>query len=345
MHRSSLKGLLPAVLCALLLLGPIGAAHAAGNPIVIRIGSDIDRGVVLSQAVYRLADLVAQRSKGRIKIEYFPNSALGNAEEQISGARSGTQEIWFGANPQMGRLVPAFQLFSPAFAYEDRDAMRAVLNSDFFADLRDQALKKVGMRMLSWDWFRGYRYLCTIRPVRTLEDLKGLKLRVPPAPAKLTSWKKLGASPTPTAAAEIFMALKQKVVEGVEIELQTIHKEHMDEVCKYLTLTAHDATFSSFTVNEAFWDTLSPADQKLIVDAIHEEGKWAATHFDAEEAQTRAAMETMGVQFIELSKAERARWYALGQENFLELEKTKKWWPDGTVEKIRAKDPHYYKPL
>ena len=333
-----------AALCALLALAAARSGHAADNPVTMRIGSDIDQGVVLSQAVYRLADDVAKRSNGRIKIQYFPNSQLGTAEEQISGARSGTQEVWFGANPQMGRLIPAFQLFSPAFAYPDRDAMRAVLNSEFFARLRDQALKKAGVRMLSWDWFRGYRYLCSIRPVRTLEDLKGLKVRVPPAPAKLDSWKALGASPTPTAAAEIYMALQEKVVEAVEIELQTIHQEHYDEVCKYLTLTAHDSTYAGFTVNEAFWDTLSPADQKLIVDAIHEEGQWAAVHFDRDEADTRAAMEKMGVQFIELSKEERARWYALGQENFLNLEKTKKWWPDGAVEKIRARDSRYYKP-
>lgn len=342
MFRSPLKPTLLAVLCALLGVAAGRPAHAADNLITIRIGSDIDRTVVLSQGVFRVADDVAKRSKGRIKILYFPNSELGSAEEQISGARSGTQEVWFGANPQMGRLIPAFQLFSPAFAYEDREAMRAVLDSEFFADLREQALKKVGMRMLSWDWFRGHREVCSIRPVRTLEDLKGLKLRVPPAPAKLASWKALGASPTPTAAAEVFMALQEKVVEAVEIELQTIHQEHFDEVCKYLTLTAHDSTYSSFTVNEAFWSKLSPADQKLIVDAIREEGKWVAVHFDEEEAKTRAAMEKMGVQFIELSKQERARWFALGQASFLELEKTKKWWPDGAVEKIHARDRHYY---
>lgn len=344
MPRSSLKFLALVLLCGLLSGPPARPATAAEPAITIRIGADIDRSVVLSQAVFRLADRVGQLTNGRIKIEYFPNSELGSAEEQISGARSGTQQIWFGANPQMGRLVPAFQLFSPAFAYEDRNAMRAVLNSEFFAHLRDDALKKVGMRMLSWDWFRGYRYLCTVRPVRALEDLKGLKLRVPPAPAKLASWKKLGASPTPTAASEIFMAMQEKVIEGTEIELQTIHKEHFDEVCKYLTLTAHDSTYSSFTVNEAFWSGLSPADQKLIVDAIHEAGQWAVSHFDEEEAQTRAEMEKQGVTFIELSKPERQRWFALGQENFLELEKSKHWWPDGTVEKIRAKDPYYYKP-
>ncbi len=340
----SLTRLLTFVLFVGLLSGlPAGPAQAAEPALTIRIGSDIDRGVVLSQAVFRLADRVKQLTNGRINVQYFPNSELGNAEEQISGARSGTQEIWFGANPQMGRLVPAFQLFSPAFAYEDRNAMRAVLNSEFFAGLRDEALKKAGMLMLSWDWFRGYRYLCAIRPVRTLEDLKGLKLRVPPAPAKLASWKKLGASPTPTAASEIFMAMQEKVIEGVEIELQTIHKEHFDEVCKYLTLTAHDETYSSFTVNEAFWVNLKPADQKIVVDAIHEAGQWAAAHFDEEEAQTRKVMEKQGVQFIELSKQERQRWFALGQENFVELEKSKRWWPEGTVEKIRAKDPRYYK--
>ena len=344
MARDALKFLLTALLGGLLGGLPARPAAAADPAITIRIGSDIDRGVVLSQAVYRLADRVSERTKGRIKILYFPNSELGSAEEQIAGTRSGTQDLWFGANPQMGRLVPAFQLYSPAFVYEDRNAMRAVLNSEFFANLRDQALTSVGMRMLSWDWFRGYRYLCTIRPIRTLEDLRGLKVRVPPAPAKLASWKKLGASPTPTAPAEIFMALQEKVIEGVEIELQTIHREHYDEICKYLTLTAHDATYSSFTVNDAFWKTLGPADQKIVVDAIQEAGQWAAAHFDEEEAQTRTAMEKLGVVFIELPKPERQRWIALGQENYVELEKSKQWWPAGTVEKIRAKDPRYYKP-
>jgi len=327
-----------------LAFGAPGIAGAQATK-TMRIGADVPKDVPVSEGIYCLAEKVGAQTSGRVKIEYYPNSQLGTPEEQIAGTRAGSQEGWFGAAGQMARLVSTYQLFSPAFAYQDREAVLALLRSPYFDGVRTELQHKHGLVTLFYDWFRGYRQLLAKRPIRKLEDLQGLKLRVPASPAKVFAWKKLGASPTPIPPAELYMALKEGVVDGLEIELETMHADHHDEIAKYLTLTSHEASFASLVVNQGFWQTLAPDDRKIIKAAADECGRRASATTEALDKKTVEVMQKeLRVEVITLTPAAREAFLKVGRQILDELDAQNKWWPVGTVAKIRAKDPQYYRP-
>ncbi len=332
------------VLVAALALAAPGTA-AAQAPRTMRIGADVPKDVPASQGISCMAEQVGKRTAGRVKLEYYPNSQLGTAEEQIAGTRAGSQDGWFGAAGQMARLLSTYQVMSPAFAHRDRGAVLAVLRSPFFDGVRAELQQKHGLVTLFYDWFRGDRQLLTKRPIRKLEDLQGLKLRVPPSPAKVFAWKKLGASPTPIPPSELYLALKEGIVDGVEIEIETMHAEHLDEIVKYLTLTHHESSFASLVINQKFWEILTGDERKTLKEAADECGRWVSANVDALDKKTAETMnKELKVELITLTPAQREPFFTLGQQGLDELEVQRKWWPAGTVAKIRAKDPQYYRP-
>jgi TRAP-type transport system periplasmic protein len=331
-------------LAVALALGGAGLA-AAQTTKTLRIGADVPKDVPASDGIACMATEVAKRTAGRIKIEYYPNSQLGTPEEQIAGTRAGSQEGWFGAAGQTARLLSTYQLTSPAFAHPDRGAALALLRSPFFDGVRAELQQKHGLVTVFYDWYRGDRELLAKRPIRSVQDLQGLKLRVPASPAKVAAWKKLGASPTPIPPAELYMALKEGVVDGLEIELETMHADHHDEVAKYLTLTHHESSFASLIVNQKFWDGLTADDRKILKDVAGECGRGVTASIEERDRKTLEAMKKeMKVEVITLTPAQREPFLKIGQQGFEELEAQKKWWPAGTVAKIRARDPQYYRP-
>ncbi len=337
-----MSALVVAIISVVLALATPAAAQSTK---VLKIGADVPKDTTVSDGIACLADKTGKRTSERVKLEYYPNSQLGTAEEQIAGTRTGSQDGWFGSNPQMARLLSTYQILSPAFAHRDRLAMLAVLRSPFFDGVRGELLQKHGLVTVFYDWFRGERHLLTKRPIRRIEDLQGLKLRVPPSPAKTASWKKLGASPTPIPPAELYMALKEGVVDGLEIELQTMHADHLDEVAKYLTLTHHEATLTSLVINQHAWQRLTSDEQKALRDSADECGRWVNQTMEAQDLKTIEAMKKeQKVEVITLTPAAREPFLRIGQQGLDELEVQKKWWPAGTVAKIRAKDPQYFKP-
>lgn len=330
----------------LLVGGYLSDCSAAQKVTTIRVGSTLVKEHPLSEAIYHLSAQVAQKTNGRIVIQYHPNSELGKAVEQLSGVRMGVQEMFFGANGRFSRIAKEFNLLSPSFTYKTAEDKLALLNSKFFAKLWVDLQTKYGLVVLNWDWLRGYRNLATKKPVVNLEELKGLKLRVPPSPAKIVVWKMLGASPTPTASSEQYMALKEGVIDGVEHNLFSIHGKHLDEIVKYVTMTKHEPIFCGFVVNGNFWNSLAPADRSIIQNAIKQAREWAAARSAKMNQEYINEMKTKEkVNFLELSPAERDRWFAIGAKAFQKLEDTKNWWPKGTVAKIMAKDPNYYNPV
>src|SRR5690606_17364582 len=122
---------------------------------------------------------------------------------------------------------------------------------------------------------RGPRYLTTTdRPIHRPEDLNGLKLRVPALPVYIKSWNIFGANTTPVNYSDMFIALKQGVVEGQENPLEVIYTSHLYEVQRYIMETEHLLSFYVMVVGDAFYQKFNAADQKLIVEASHQSAEY-----------------------------------------------------------------------
>ncbi|HEX7630090.1 MAG TPA: TRAP transporter substrate-binding protein, partial [Candidatus Methylomirabilis sp.] len=162
-------------------------------------------------------------------------------------------------------------------------------------------VKSGNMRILGLSR-RGARLLTANIPIPSPAELKGLKLRVPEIPQWVAIWKEIGALPTPVAWPEVFTALQTGVVNGQENPILQIHEAKLYEVQKYVMMTEHLSPYFHWIANEKFLQGLSPANRKIVEDAVKSAADWGSTKQVEKAAELRAMMEKFGTKFIEVDK-------------------------------------------
>jgi tripartite ATP-independent transporter DctP family solute receptor len=221
--------------------------------------------------IQKFADLVAQKSGGKIKITPYPNAVLGGDNQNISGARGGTIDMTTLVTGGLVGVVKDFMLFDFPFLFNNEQEAFALADGPIGKKLMDK-LPDVGLVGLGI-WDLGFRNLTNGRhPVAKVEDIAGLKLRVVQVPIYLDVFKALGANAVPLAFPELYTALEQRAVDGQENPLGLIETNKFYEVQKYLTLTRHTYSGMAVVMSKKTWDTMSEAERKIIQDSAHEAG-------------------------------------------------------------------------
>ena len=190
-------------------------------------------------------DRIRNATNGRLDIKLFPANQLGSDTDLLSQVRSGGVEFFNQASVVLSTLVPAAGIVNTGFAFHDYNEVWKAMDGPLGTYVRAQ-IEKVGLLTMSKPWDNGFRNVTTsTKPVKTPDDLKGLKLRVPAAPMLSTLFTSLGASPSPINFNELYSALQTKLVEGQENPLAIISTARLYEVQKYCSLTNH--------VWDAYW--------------------------------------------------------------------------------------------
>jgi tripartite ATP-independent transporter DctP family solute receptor len=237
---------------------------------VIRWGHLVDTGNPINLGVVRFAELVEKKSGGKMKIREFGSSQLGNEMQQQSAVRGGTQEIFTGSLTSLTGLVKEFGILDLPFSFNSVPQANAVLDGPFGELLLKRLAEKDIVGLAYWD-LGGFRSVTNSkRPVTKLEDLSGLKLRVIGNPVYIETFKALGANPVPLNFAEVYQALESRAIDGQENPVSVIRSSKFYEVQKYLSLTNHTYTINLVQVSKRFWDTLSPAEQRILREAAAE---------------------------------------------------------------------------
>ena len=252
-------------------IGALAASIAAGahaQQITIRWGDVVPATHPSAQMIERIATDVKAKSAGRIVIQSFPNGQLGSSRDMIDATANGVQQIVTEGAANFGAWVPAISVVEAPYIWRDAAHLDKVMNGPIGEQFNDMLVKARGMRILGTTYY-GTRHITTSnKEVRTPADLVGFKLRVPENDVFKAMAEAWGARPTPMNFGELYLALKQNVVDGQENPLPTIKSGKFDEVQKYLVLSGHVITPRLVVVNEAFWQGLTPADRKIIADAV-----------------------------------------------------------------------------
>lgn len=223
-------------------------------------------------AATRFKEQVEAATKGELKITLHPGGELGSDPALLEGVRLGTIDIVEAGNPFFTRFEPKLNVLDLPYLFEDYDHVYRVIDGPVGRRLLD-GLDKHGMKGLAF-WEIGFRSVTTKdRPIRTPDDLKGLRIRTTPNPAHVEAFKLLGAVPTPLPFTEVYLALETGTVDGQENPLGTIRAARFYEVQDHLTLSRHAYTVSIVAMNQGKWDALSPDQQKIILDAAAEAQK------------------------------------------------------------------------
>ncbi len=211
-----------------------------------------------------MADAIRADTKGRVDIQIFPNNQLGSDTDMLSQLRSGGVEFFTLSGLILSTLVPAASINGIGFAFADYDQVWKAMDGDLGAYVRAQ-IAKANLVAMDKIWDNGFRQITTsTKPITTPDDLKGMKLRVPPSPLWTSMFEALGAAPVSINFAEVYSALQTKVVEGQENPLAIISTAKLYEVQKYCSLTNHMWDGFWFLANGRAWERL-PADLRAIV--------------------------------------------------------------------------------
>jgi tripartite ATP-independent transporter DctP family solute receptor len=221
----------------------------------------------------KFKQLVEEKSGGKIHIDIFPSSQLGNGRDEIEGLQLGSIQFHVGSVAPVANFAPKLNVLSLPYLFRDKDHAIKVLDGDIGKELSAD-LEGKGIVNLAY-WENGWRHMTNnVKPIKTAADFKGLKIRVQESPVYMSFMKALGATPTPIPFGELYSAMEQKVVDGQENPLAQITQNKFNEVQKYMTLTAHSYDAAVFLVSKAALDKLPPDLQKVVRDAAMEAGNY-----------------------------------------------------------------------
>ncbi|HZY18445.1 MAG TPA: TRAP transporter substrate-binding protein [Ramlibacter sp.] len=260
----------------------------------------------VSFGVKRFSELVAAKSGGKLKVQEFPASQLGNELQQQSSLQSGVQEMSAPATTSLAGTVKEFGLVDFPFAVGSYAEADALLDGPFGQALLAKLPEK-GLVALGY-WDLGFRNVTNSkRPITRAEDLDGLKIRVIPNPVFLDTFKAFKANPVPMPFAELFVALETRAVDGQENPYAVILSNKFYEVNKFVSATNHVYAANIILVSKRFWDRLSATEQKILRDAAAESRDYQRQVSRAAAQKAVGELQAKGMQYNEVSPAAQAK--------------------------------------
>lgn len=228
---------------------------SAQSPSVFRMAHAEAIGSPMTLAFEKWGKLLKERSNGRIDAQHFPAGQLGNYTQLIEGSRLGTIQATAGGPDTEEAVAPEIAVTGLGFIFKDEAHVDKVLQGEIGQEMSKIAREKTGVEFVAYGEV-GFRHLLSKRPVTSLGELKGLKLRVPELKIWVDFWRALGANPTPLAYAEQYSALATGVIDGLEADFFSINGFKWYEHAKHLTLTYHWFLPKAIRVNAKWLDSL-----------------------------------------------------------------------------------------
>ncbi|MCM2297232.1 TRAP transporter substrate-binding protein [Rhodoferax sp.] len=248
------------------------AADPVKKPIVMKLGHVQNESDLWQLGALKFAELVDAKTKGEVQVKVFPNSTIGNDRDMAEGMQIGSVDFALIAGV-LGNFEPSIQIMELPYLFKDETHLRKVMYGPIGDQLLDKLLKSSDIRGLAF-WERGPRQLTTNKPINSLSDIKGLKIRVPEIPPIIAAWKAMGTNPTPMAWGEVYTGLQQNVIEAQENPVPFIHAGKIYEVQKYIAMTNHKYEYVLIAMSNKAWLKLNSEQQKAIKEAADEATKY-----------------------------------------------------------------------
>ena len=256
-------------LAIILMVGSV-LVIGAGTPVVaktviLKMGWTTSDGATDPYAITarQFAMALEKEAPGQFKVELFPNRALGDEKEMLEGLSFGTLHMAVITNAPIASIEPAFQINDLPFLYSDEKKAHAILDGKAGQEL----MKKLEAKNIIGFGFAegGFRQMINnVRPVNTPEDVEGIKWRVMQNPVYIGMFRSLGGNAVPMAWGEVFTAVQQGTIDGLEIPIAVIQNNGYFEVTKYLSLTNHTYSALGVLMAQKTWGKLTPEQQTAV---------------------------------------------------------------------------------
>ena len=249
---------------------------------------------------------VEKRTNGEVKINVFANNALGSPPEVLEQVIHGAVDMSLSGQDQLAKHLPFYDTISTPFAFKDYATADKIIDGDFKTWADPELAKKGLVHLSDWEW--GFRQLTNSKkPILAPADLKGMKIRTPPAFAYQAFVEAAGGNAVTIAFPELVMAMKQGVVDGQENPIGTIYSLKLYETQKYMTILNYTYSSMVHVVNKNSWAKLTPAQQKIVQEESANAARLARKTLRDDEATQLKDLEAKG---IVISRPDLAPWKA-----------------------------------
>ncbi|MEM5780390.1 MAG: C4-dicarboxylate TRAP transporter substrate-binding protein [Lawsonibacter sp.] len=314
--------------------GSTSTPAPSGEKVTLQLGFENSLSEPVGQAAQKWADLLTEKSGGTMEIVLYPDSQLGDKSELIDSMLLGENVATLADGAFYADYgVPDFGIVFGPFLFDNWDQCWTLIESDWYKDQCAQ-LEAKGLKLLASNWAYGARHTLTVKPVNTVEDLAGMKIRVPNNKIQSLGFDVLGATSTGMALGDVYQALQTKTIEGAENPLSTLYGRKLHEVAKYLILDGHVLNFTTWVCSNDWFNSLTAEQQEMLLETGKEAGVYNNQVQAASEQEYLQKMEDEGVTVVEPSqevldgfRTKAMAFYDMGSQFG---------WSDGLYDTVRA---------
>ena len=288
---------------------------------------------ISTQAMTYMKDYIEEKSGGAIIVNTFPSSQLGQAADQLEMTGQGSIDLFLEANYMTSNGVDEAKVGSLVFTITSKDEYRRLNESELTKQWQDKFCELNNIKIIASNWYRNGTALVSNREIHSVEDMQGLKVRIPQVDITLDCFQTVGMNPTPIAYNESLLSLQQGIVEAIWCTEDAAYTMGFYEVAQYLIeLNSYfDAMY--VYMNNDLYNSLTDAQRDLIVEAAHEAGVYYSGLAEDALAESVAKMKEAGVEVITLPEEEalKLRDQMRGIADRYEAEVV---WPAGTYDEV-----------
>lgn len=281
---------------------PAEAPAAVEPEITIKFGSVNNDATPDSEYLRKVAEDIKTRSNGRIVMDIYYNSALGDNIALLEAMQLGTVEMGMSSVAFLGGFTDSTSIFDLPYLFKTREAAFEVCQTEVGLDILD-SFSEIGLKGICWANV-GYRNLTSNVEIRTPEQMNGRKIRTMDNEMHMACWEAMGASPIPMAFTELYTALQNGTIDDEENSWASFMSAKLYEVQKYVILTGHILDVAPIVASQTWWNSLSAEDQALISECFIGQLEFQLATDIAYAEEQRAYIESLGNIVVDLTDAE-----------------------------------------
>jgi len=286
----------------MVLLASALPVYAANDVFTVNVGIQQASTHSYTLAWTHFKEDIEAKSNGRIKVELFPDSVLGNEAEVQEMIATG--DVQMASSTFLVQYDPIFAMLEMPYLFDSFDHVKRFNQSEAADELKARLIEPKGLRVLAF-FGNGFRHITNNkRPINHPEDVKGLNLRTPENPAQIETFKILGAVITPLPFPEVYSALQQGVVDGQENPVQQIYNSKFYEVQKYMAVTNHMFNPGNIIVNEAFYQSMPEDLREMFTASVVEAAEWQISYVEASDNELMTKIAESGTEITYPDMAE-----------------------------------------
>lgn len=253
----------------------------------------------------KFAELFQKKAGPDYKVDLFPNGQLGDEQATVNDAAMGLLDFSILAINNITPFSPSVAVLTLPYVIQSAEEAKQLTLGEVGQELTQNTIKDAGVRIIGWS-YSGFRVLTNSKqPVRTLEDLKGLTVRVPQNEIMVASYKAWGINPTPMAWTETFPALQQRVVDGQDNPYITVSAMKFNEVQKYITNIRYIFSLEPLIISEQVFQSQTPEIQQMILDAGMEATEHSYNFLLETEDRIRDELVAAGMEIVDPANDEK----------------------------------------